>query len=744
MGLSRTLYHQAIRPLQRQRQGALCALGALSLCSSLCVAEPEKLITEELLITSPATEANSLQLTAALNRLDQTSLSRANVSHSRDLVKLAPALTALQSFNNRQSALLIRGLGTLVFNPAIEPSVITLVDGHSQGNAANGMSQLTDLHSVEIWRGPQITRFGRHAAAGAINLVSERAGERWQARIGAGVNNAPDLASGSIQASAFFGGPLSDNLGLRFGISAQDTDGFLLNAFDSTKLNSSKNQTIVAKFDLSTAGAFSASADYSYGESKGRCCAPVVSLVNSPQYAANLDPVNGSRENRASNTNSPFQSDTRDSVLHLRSHTLWKSGFSLDTKSAYSRYSERESQDFDFLPVDLIPLSKGFDKQTLLSQELRLSSPNDEPLEYSIGAYYEKTKHSRFYERGILGLFEASFEADLEQQNTNAFFQLNAKLNESLSLEGGLRYVHETIRFTAHRDAFPLQNLLALDGVRASERTGTVDGEAALHWQANPRSGVYLRMARGHKSPSYNLIFDLDSEAMEPVAKERSTSWELAYKRYLPRHGAYISATSFYTVFDDYQAQIQQTGSTKFQLINSGSIDTYGLELEGRWQHGRLNLHTSLDWTRARIGAVSGILCSVGEVQRGECFNGVRSLEGKPLPFAPEFKVNLRLGYALGTLRGFQFSFDTLYRWQSSMQTAFNNDRLKQEPAFGIWNIGVSVARQTINARLFVDNVLNKEFALAHFDNPVDAGGYVTFFSRDSVRLIGFNIQYEF
>lgn len=712
-------------------------------CTQYSIAD--ELTTEELLVTSKAISLEQLELSAALSSFDASLLAQANISHSSELVKLAPSLTTLQSFSNRQSAFLIRGLGTLIFSAGIEPSVITTIDGVSQGSAAQSMLPVLDMRRVEIWRGPQVTRFGRHAAAGVINLVSERASEQWQGRLQLNASTVDEFDSNAFEGSAYFGGPISENLGVRFGLVSKDTEGFINNVFGNQDLNGGRQTSLISKFDWAASESLSVALDLNHSKARADCCAPIVTTVNSAQISNTLQPIIANTKNRASNTNTAFIANSRTSSARLALDKTFASGASIQSITAASKYAERESQDFDFLPIDLIPISAGYDTHNQFSQQVRFESAEHAVFNYALGAYYEQQDRDREYDRAFLSIARASFQADISQRSLALFAHGAFDISDHLSVESGLRHSDERIEFRANRDAFPLQGLAALNNVADSDDGTALDMEATLHYRPDTRYSMYLRWARAHKAPAYNVIFDLDADALQSVRKERGESWELSYKHVFPDRQLMLGATAFHTQYDDYQAQIQEPGSTKLQLINSGDILSYGLELEADWANRHWRVRTAVDWTTARIGKVQGVLCGNGEVQRGECPAGYRNLKGEALPFAPDVKLNVIASYTFNAKpAGFELTLDSLYRWQSSMQTAFNNDPMREEGAFGVWSLGFTFAGQSTRVRIYADNIFDKNFALAHFDNPVDAGGYLSFYARESARQLGISLTASF
>ena len=74
----------------------------------------------------------------------------------------------LKSFGDVVS---IRGIGnTQLFG---SPGVQMYIDGVPQGNVFSYGSDLSGIENIEIFKGPQISQFGKLAAGGAINLISK-------------------------------------------------------------------------------------------------------------------------------------------------------------------------------------------------------------------------------------------------------------------------------------------------------------------------------------------------------------------------------------------------------------------------------------------------------------------------------------------------------------------------------------------------------------------------------------------
>ena len=109
-----------------------------------------------------------------------------------DLNKLAPAvqLQHVGLFHNA-SSFTVRGIGTSGIESFDDPHVAVFIDGVYQPRNAWAVSNLLDVESVEMLRGPQGTIYGRNAYSGAITLRTKK----------------PDTSEYSGKASLQYGNP---------------------------------------------------------------------------------------------------------------------------------------------------------------------------------------------------------------------------------------------------------------------------------------------------------------------------------------------------------------------------------------------------------------------------------------------------------------------------------------------------------------------------------------------------------
>lgn len=147
-----------------------------------------------------------------------------NAQHMDDLLQQA-ANVNFSAGASRGRFLQVRGVGERSeFTDSINPSVGVLIDGIDY--SVFGVSSLVDIEQVEVFRGPEATRFGANAMAGMLNVQSRRADFIQSGELFATYSNYD-----SWQLSAASGRPLTDKLAVRASVDHQRSDGFMENRF---------------------------------------------------------------------------------------------------------------------------------------------------------------------------------------------------------------------------------------------------------------------------------------------------------------------------------------------------------------------------------------------------------------------------------------------------------------------------------------------------------------------------------
>src|SRR5688572_1138061 len=179
--------------MRRAGLTALRALGCAWLLTTEVRAQQGGALLEEVLVTaekkSTAESAQTVPISIAAYSGKQVeamfAISLTDVGLSTPNV----SLTAIPTFPGVAN-FVIRGMGTVGQSiPSADPAVGVFIDGIALGTIYGVVTDLFDLESIEILRGPQGTLFGRNVTGGAILLRSKRPTEEFEGSVRATVGS---------------------------------------------------------------------------------------------------------------------------------------------------------------------------------------------------------------------------------------------------------------------------------------------------------------------------------------------------------------------------------------------------------------------------------------------------------------------------------------------------------------------------------------------------------------------------
>ncbi len=147
----------------RLRKGGVLAIAVASACQLGATAPAmAQSIIEEVVVTAQKREENISDVPVAVSVLGRQQIESSFTSNLEELQALVPSVNFRTGNTTRNSALTIRGFGTISFSVGAEPSVSTVVDNVVLGRSGQAFGDLYDLERVEVLRGPKGTLFGKN------------------------------------------------------------------------------------------------------------------------------------------------------------------------------------------------------------------------------------------------------------------------------------------------------------------------------------------------------------------------------------------------------------------------------------------------------------------------------------------------------------------------------------------------------------------------------------------------------
>ncbi len=709
----------------------------------------------------------------AVSVLSGADLEEANLNSFSSIASQLPSVNYRANASAKDANLFIRGVGTVSTSPGVEPTVSTVIDGVVVLRSGQAMLDLVEVERIEVLRGPQGTLFGKNASAGAINIVTRAPGkglggyvdlsayEGNEKRVRLGLNGGNDMVRASLSALK---GSYDGNVTNVF-------DGSKVNGYDRSGLrgrlevtpNKDLKITVIAdeaKSKDSTPTGVAVSTDVrSY---------PANTVTSNPLFASALAPVVASPTNRSINSEmkSRYEDTNRGGVVQID----WNfGGHQLTSITAHRTWELVQFQDQDRLSAVYKQFAQTADRGDLnskqTSQELRIASTQRGFVEYVAGLFYIDGKTDEQYRRDVTrcaGSTATALPSGLVPCSAGSITSDNGVANYGVHSTGkaifgegtfnftpalrsiaGLRYTKDDLS-NYHSRVSTASATNAVPGVglprssTGSTSNSAVTGRFGPQYDVNKDVMVYATYSRGYKGPAYNVFFNMNVDGRDnnPLSPEKSNSYEAGIKSELLNRTLRLNVAVFKTDFQGYQANVFDTlnGTVITRTINAGDVESSGLEVDATARvTPDLTINASVANTHARIKQFN---CPTGAA--ASC-----DVNGKPLPFAPDWKGAVRLKYtqALGGKLSLDYGLETT--WQSKTNFDLSQQPDSMQPSYNIVNASVTL-NSTAGWRLSLvgKNLGDKSYSSLLQNSPGQA--ITRYVPRDDQRYFGLNFRYDF
>ncbi|QCI11743.1 TonB-dependent receptor [Pseudomonas putida] len=690
---------------------------------------------KKITVTATRREESLQKVPVAVTVVDGEQLEREGRANISTIVQEIPTLNYRSSSSNKDSSLFVRGIGTISTSPGVEPSVATVVDGVVFARPGQSTLDLLDVDRIEVLRGPQGTLFGKNASAGVLNIVTR---------------DIDDTTHGFAEYSYYggnenrlrfgIGGRLSETLKGSLTTSWGDYAGNVENVANGHDVNGYDRKGVRGKlqFDPSDTLKLTLIGDYSDGEDDTTSTL----VIPSAAVAAALGPVNPSKHNRKLDSDYRTYVEDRNRGLSLQAD--WTvADYTLTSISAWRGWNNAQYQDNDSLSA--LPVTAVHDKGLVdfdqYSQEFRLASPKGQFAEYVLGTYLFHGKSKETYRRlSVNDSVPTTGRADYSATNDSyaVFGESTFNLRSDLRVIFGLRWTLDQIEYDHRRIS---SSTTAVNSIRpgfassGSHQDSGVSGRLGLQYDINDSLTSYATYSRGYKGPAYNVYFNMQAIDVEPLDPETSDTYEIGLKSTAWDNRLTANLALFHSKYDNYQANAYDVVGTSVvtRLINAGSVISQGAELDWALQATRqLKLSGALAYTRARIDTFA---CPPGAV--ANC-----NIDGKPLPFTPDWKSYVRADYSIPLDNGWDVELGTDYTWQSEVQYSLDQNPTTKQGAYGIWNASVALADYNEGWRvaLLAKNLTDKSYSPS-----LSAGASTSrIVPRDDGRYFGVQLRKDF
>ena len=346
---------------------------------------------DNLIIVTASKRSATLQDTPiSVSVTSRAQLEQSQIRDLKDLQTLVPSLRVNQLQSSANTNFIIRGFGNGANNAGIEPSVGVFIDGVYRSRSAAQIGDLPNLERVEVLRGPQSTLFGKNASAGIISIVTSEPKFEFggNAEASYGNYNAIILKGGVT-------GPITDKVAFSLDGNYNKRDGYGFDVGLNQKTNERDRYGVRGSLLFKPTEDLKIRLIADYDKIDENCCL-TANIVDGPTGNA-VRAVGGrviSNQPFAYLAASNIPSSNKIANYGFSGQIDWNATdtLALTSITAYRRVNSDTNQDSDFTSADLIGNNENHTKIKTFTQEVRLASSFDGPLNFLVGGFYFNEK----------------------------------------------------------------------------------------------------------------------------------------------------------------------------------------------------------------------------------------------------------------------------------------------------------------------------------------------------------------
>lgn len=720
--------------LSRAISSALIVTSGLT-ASNYALAQSSEILLEEIVVTAQKRAQTLQEIPSAVSAISSEEV-KDYLGAGENIRALAGRVPSLQieSSNGRQSPrFYIRGLGNYDFDVNATQPVSLIYDEVNLENSVLKSFPLFDIAQVEVLKGPQGTLFGRSTTAGVVKVDSVKPSQDTSGYIKGSYGQRDTL---NIEGA--YGGALSDSVSVRGSFKYLERGDWLDNTFNGPGDDTGEFDEFAYRLQVLVEPNENFSALLNVHGFKQDGDQPQIFYANA--FTPGVEGLRSGFDEETFSHDQLLSGFELDSFGASAKLEFDFGGNKLTTITSYDTLDSFARADIDggvqggpeaigqlgqqaFFSVSS---GDGLSDHDQFTQEVRLSGEIGSVF-YQVGAYYLDES---------ITVDSADFANDgsrtqltqAVQDTTSAaiFGQVEVDLTEKASITAGLRYTDDDkdlVVVPGPGSFAPAANIKASDDY--------ISYELAINYQLNDDWSLYSRLATASRGPVTLGRFGFTSQA----DTEDITSFEVGFKADLfDGRARWNSSIYTYTIDDQQLTATGGTGNTN-ELLNAEKVDGAGFETEFKMlftENFTFSANLSYNDTEIKDSNLNVELCSSSPLCTPldpivDTFPGffgtvnLVSVDGNPLPRAPEWLANISLNYdheiASGTLYA---NTDWNYRSDSNIFLYESVEFVAEKRWIGGVRLGYKNADETMDVALVGRNITDEIVADGALDflNP--------------------------
>ncbi|SCW84834.1 iron complex outermembrane recepter protein [Sphingobium faniae] len=433
----------------------------------------------DIVVTARKREETLMSVPVAVSAISGSVLENRGVNSMDALARMVPQLVVGEGGGTYQGGnIVLRGVSGADSNPFGDQAVSFNLDGLQVARASVRRMAGLDIERVEVLKGPQALLYGKNSPGGVISIRTADPTPDFQARISGGY----EFEAREWRADGYISGPITDTLGFRVAAYGSTMKGWVKNIVPSDELlaptysRAPRADEYVVRGTLlfQPSDVWSARLKVTYNESEGDQAQSNVQFVKcpygTPQLGGQPDCKPDNRVQTGSLGTALGEIDPRfgDGSTFMRQSQFLTSlelnadlneNLAVTSLTGFYKYkfTNRSNSTASYIPATLLPAysTVGIEE---FSQEVRLASAFDSPVNFLIGGFFQTSSASAGISAFMGALPPLSINNFFLRQKGkaySAFAQLVWDITPNIELDVGGRYSYEKKRLPETRAQLP-------------------------------------------------------------------------------------------------------------------------------------------------------------------------------------------------------------------------------------------------------------------------------------------------
>lgn len=429
----------------------------------------------DIIVTARKREESLISVPVAITAVTGQELARRGVNSLDGVARMTPALIIADGGTNTGGNIVLRGIGG-GDNPFSDQAVSFNIDGVQVGRASVRRMAQMDIQQIEVLKGPQALFYGKNSPAGIISIRTGDPTRSFEGKMSAGY----EFNAHEWRGEGYVAGPITDDLGFRVAAYGSKMRGWVRNTTPRNEIAAPEHRFAPRSEEFAVRGtlkyepsdAFDARLKVTYGEVHNDGFTSNLQLVACPGGAPQTGAIDDCRADDQVSVGAlrpnfalryPAFAKNNGELRGVQSQVLI--GLEMNfrpsdvlTITSLTGYYRSKEDGFANVTATYVPsrifASNPRLKFNELSQELRLASSFDGPINFMMGAHLQHAiataGSSAFYNGSdfttvppLVPLPVLNYDIKQDGKAYSGFLQMQWDITDKLHLSAGGRYSHE-------------------------------------------------------------------------------------------------------------------------------------------------------------------------------------------------------------------------------------------------------------------------------------------------------------